>query len=101
MTEHEYEELSERIEQYQEASNDLESAENMMYLLNRISENDCYSVEIKVTRHSEDGVAKQLEPEETIFTPSGYTADVGVWREGLRQLIKKHITFTKEYIYKL
>ena len=101
MTEHEYEELSERVQKYQDLSKDVESAEDMMCLLDSLSENDGCMVEIKVTCFREDCIAKQLEPEEITFRPSEYTVDEGMWREEMRQLLKKHITFTKEYINKL
>ena len=101
MTQQQYEELSERVQKYQDLSKDIESAEDMMCLLDSLSENDGCIVEIKVTCLRKDCIAKQLEPEEITFRPSEYTVDEGMWREEMRQLLKKHITFTKEYINKL
>lgn len=101
MTKKEFEEVSERVEQYKELSADLDSAEELMWLLDSLCEGDGTMVEIKVTRFKEDCIAKKLEPDVTVFTPANCCTDSGVWAEGLRQLLKKHIAFTKEYMKKL
>lgn len=101
MTEKEFEEVSERVKQYTELSADLESAEDLMWLLDNLADGDGITVEIKVTRYQEDCLAKNLQPDVTVFTPADCCKDSGVWVEGLRQLIKKHIMFTREHITKL